>query len=146
MTTDVPDTVGSLARDRSLAAPAGSADPVSDPSTSSQPDLGDHVLEDIEMQAAASKETGTTTRRRRKTSADVCKEDEWMAKLQENIEANNQLLQLVMQERAQPVTQKTAFLNYFVKYMEAAPDHHFLELQLLFYERIGRQGKQIART
>ena len=125
MTTDVPDTVGSLARDRSFYAPAGAAGaaenapPVAGPSTSSQPDLGDdNVLEDIEMQAAASKETGTTTRKRRRTSADVCKEDEWMAKLQENIEANNQLLQQVMQERAQPVTQKSAFLNYFSKYMQ----------------------------
>ena len=35
-----------------------------------------------------------------------------MAKLlQENIDANNQLLQQVMQERPQPVTQKSAFLK-----------------------------------
>ena len=136
MTTDVPDTLVSLARDRSLSAA----------STGSANSATDHILKDMEQQAAAAKDTGTTTRRRRKTSAEVCKEDEWMAKLQENIEANNQLLQQVMQERAQPVTQKSAFLNYFVKYMQAAPDHHFLELQLLLYDRIGRQVSQLART
>ena len=108
--------MGTLARDVSSHPPAddaagtvGAAEftPVAGPSTSSQPELeGQDFLEVFEIEAAASnKETGTTTTRKSKRSrADAGKDDLWMAKMQENIEATNLLLQQVMQERAQPVT------------------------------------------
>ena len=142
MTADVPDTLGSLARDRSLtASSAGAADPVAGPSTSSQQDPADHVLEDMEEQAAAE----ATTRRPRKRSSAEAKDDEViLAKMQENIDINNRLLQHIMKQNETPENHRTAFISHLGKYLEQASEPHFKELQLMFYDRIARQLRSPA--
>ena len=128
------------------AGPAGSACPVAGPTTSSQAqDPGDKILEDMElavMMQAAATTTTTCSKPQTKTSESheefESHEDAMVARLQANMEANNQLLRQVLQERVQPMSKKDAFLSYLDSYMRAAPEHEFEELQLMFYERICR--------